>query len=156
MWALVCSIRNKTQVNRALLKNGKRSLTSLKQSRRNTISRHSPDDEEGMLPDTVETFSVLDCENMDSQVQERSDVYNDIMSSNSLSDDVFKSTVLNGLASLKSELAEVKSDLRLVEQKQQVNNNQPQCAVQSHPCLLYLCLSCAHDSPLAKLVCRFF
>ena len=42
------------------------------------------------------------------------------MSSNSLSDNVFKSTVLSGLASLKSELAEVKSDLRCVEQKQQV------------------------------------
>ena len=104
-----------------------------------------------MLPpdDTAETFSVLDRENMDSQVQERSDVYNDIMSSNSLSDNVFKSTVLSGLASLKSELAEVKSDLRRVEQKQQVNN-QPQCAVQSHPCLLYLCLSRPHDSPLGK------
>ena len=49
-----------------------------------------------MLPDTAETFSVLDRENMDSQVKERSDVYNDIMSSNSLSDDVFKSTVLSG------------------------------------------------------------
>ena len=48
-----------------------------------------------MLPDTAEMFSVLDCENMDSQVQEWSDVYNDIMSSNSLSDDVFKSTVLS-------------------------------------------------------------
>ena len=72
------------------------------------------------------------------------------MSSNSLSDNVFKSTVLSGLASLKSELAEVKSDLRRVEQKQQVNNNQPQCAVQSHPCLLYLCLSRAHDFPLGK------
>ena len=49
-----------------------------------------------MLPDTAETFSVLDRENMDSQVKERSDVYYDIMSSNSLSDDVFKSTVLSG------------------------------------------------------------
>ena len=57
-----------------------------------------------MLPDTAETFSVLDRENMDSQVQERSDVYNDTVSSNSLSDDVFKSTVLSGLAYLKSEL----------------------------------------------------
>ena len=103
-----------------------------------------------MLPDTAETFSVLDRENMDSQVKERSDVYNDIMSSNSLSDDVFKSTVLSGLASLKSELAEVKSDLRLVEQKQQVNNNQPQCAVQSHPCLLYLRLFMCSCSPLGK------
>ena len=44
----------------------------------------------------------------------------------------------------------MKSDLRLVEQKQQVNNNQPQCAVQSHPCLLYLRLSHAHDFPLGK------
>ena len=100
-----------------------------------------------MLADTAETFSVLDSENMDSQVKERSDVY---MSSNSLSDDVFKSTVLSGLASLKSELAEVKSDLRLVEQKQQVNNNQPQCAVQSHPCLLYLRLFTCSCSPLGK------
>ena len=44
-----------------------------------------------MLPDTAETFSVLDRENMDSQVQERSGVYNDTMSSNSLSDDCFES-----------------------------------------------------------------
>ena len=158
MWALVCSIRNSTPVNRVLLKNGKRSLTSLKQSRCNTILRHSPD-EEGVLPpdDTVETFSALGRESVDSQVrvQERPDICNDIMSSNSLSDDVFKSTVLSGLSSLKSELAEVKLDLRHVEQRQ-VNNSPPQCAAQNHPCLLYLRLSHAHDSPLGRMVCRFF
>ena len=77
-----------------------------------------------------------------SQVQERT-------ATNPLSDNVFKSTVLSSLASLKSELAEVKSDLRRVEQRQ-VTNHQPQSTVQSCPCLLYLRLSRALDSPLGK------
>ena len=115
----------------------------LKQSRRNTISRCINDDEEGTSPpddhDPIEMFSVL-YENTDSQVQERT---------NSLTYNVFKCTVLSSLASLKSELADVKSDLRRVEQRQ-VTNNQPQSTVQSCPCLLYLRLSHAHDSPLGK------
>ena len=63
-------------------------------------------DEDTLQP---ETFSALD-ENINSQLQERPET--NLPSEITLSDNVFKSTVLSGLASLKSE---VKSDLRRVE-----------------------------------------
>ena len=49
VWALVCSIRNNTPVNRVLLKNGKRSLLSLNESRCKSSSRRCPEGE-GVRP----------------------------------------------------------------------------------------------------------
>jgi len=65
----------------------------LKRSRRNTISRCIDDDEEGTSPpDDPLTYNAIKC------------------------------TVLSSLASLKSELADVKSDRRRVEPRQVTNN----------------------------------
>ena len=143
VWDLVRSIRNNTPVNRVLLMNGKRSLLSLNESRSKSFSRRCPEGE-GVRPLSPVNEDVDQLAHV-STVEENTP----------LIDNVFKSTVLSSLSSLKSGLAELKSNVRLVEQRQVESCNLQGTLCKAVPVFSTFVFHILMISHWERMACRF-